>query len=104
MEKLPEIIVRDFDPKKDIPNPVFKIKISNMEMTVALSQIRTIFRKHLSNIDVVNLIGKDEMQIVNHFLTQGNIQIGIKQHVKLALCFKTDISRKINNEPFGLQG
>lgn len=100
--ELPKIIARDFNPKKDLPNPTFKIKASGLEVTVFLSSLRTQFRKYLNTVSADEVKNQTPLDTIVFFLAKMNIEMSTKQTEKLIMCFKTDISRKINNQPFGL--
>lgn len=102
MKTIPKIIVRDFDPKKDTPNPTFKVKVNGLQMTIFLSKLRTMFRGYLDTVELSDIRNQTALDTVVFFLAKKNIEASIKQTEKLIICFRSDINRKLNGQPYGM--
>lgn len=90
--------VRDFDHKRDTPNPIFKLKIgNNEEFGVFLSDIRTKFRGWILQKVYADLVVLDNHNIVNLFVKEAMFaNISNKDENKLTIYLTGDIVKRMN--------
>lgn len=93
------------DPKKDLINPTFKLKIGrNPEVLVYLSDIRTMFRRWILQKSYMELSLKDNRSIINDFVKNGLFaEIKIKDFDKLIICLTGDIVKRMNGTATTIQ-
>lgn len=95
------VIVRDFDPTKDIVNPIFEIKIGNIISNIYLSELRNMFRKWITVQGRMWLRDQSNLSTVLQFMIDKNIDISLSDRNKIVIAFTTDITRKNLGYPFG---